>query len=331
MKRAAFLLATLSLAATSSAHACPEPAATGIQLCDSDMEALFSKAATNTLGSAAPTMGQISTGQPSHRISPFFPCALLRAIAENESSWLQFVGASSCGSSGTTLISGDCGYGIMQITSGMDGTGGFSPSRVASSPAYNIGTGARSLAEDWLATPVVGQNDPSFVESWYFATWAYNGFSYINNPNNPRYAAGRAHYRSLNGTTHNDYPYQEIIWGYLEYPVGTRAPSVAVSYPDSSEICSTSGCAPTHVSLPTPTHSGSCGDSNGGPLAVNDDAGTAIDGDAGTLSDGEHHTVVTTTSSGGCSINSATPHTPSRTALSLALAALALVALRRKR
>lgn len=44
---------------------------------------------------------------------------------------------------------GSCGYGVMQITSGMGGGAGFDPNQVAAEYPYNIGTGARILIEKW--------------------------------------------------------------------------------------------------------------------------------------------------------------------------------------
>ena len=93
------------------------------------------------------------------------------------------------GGASRTLISFDCGYGIGQVTSGMH-TGenpGFDRAHVASDPTYNLATGTRILAVKWVATNCVGDNQPTVIEHWYAATWAYNGLAYVNNPSNPNY------------------------------------------------------------------------------------------------------------------------------------------------
>ena len=115
-------------------------------------------------------------------MAPYVPSILLYAVAYTEFAWKQF--DASFGQNGPTLISFDCGYGIMQITGGMiNDTHG---QRVAAEPAYNIGTGALSLIAKWNAVEnFVGTNDPAIVEDWYFATWAYNGYYWVNDPNNP--------------------------------------------------------------------------------------------------------------------------------------------------
>src|SRR5207253_545070 len=113
-------------------------------------------------------------------VSPFIPKSLIKAVAWTESTgWKQF--NASYGQSGTTVIAVDCGYGIMQITSFMDGSDpAFVPSRVAAEPAYNIGTGAQFLINKWNVAQYIGNNDPTIYENWYYALWYYNGYSDIN-------------------------------------------------------------------------------------------------------------------------------------------------------
>ena len=271
------IAAALALVAAPAAAQCPEPAVTGTQPCDDELKGYFSQAASNTLGGLGPDLGTIGAGRPSTSVAARFPCALLRAIGQTESSWRQFT-AGACGGTGPTLISFDCGYGIMQITSGMAGGAGFDPPRVAAEPAYDIGTGAQILGAKWRATPFVGTNDPDLVECWYYAVWAYNGFSYVNNPNNPRFAADRQPYLSPGGSSRGSYPYQELVWGYLEYPPADRWPSIPVSYPDRAMICSASGCRPGDIEMPAPTHRGDCA-----PPVVGPDAGVTPGADAGVL------------------------------------------------
>jgi hypothetical protein len=117
------------------------------------------------------------------------PAVLLKAIGWVESGWHQFT------PQGTPLVSFDFGYGIMQVTSGMAGAfgnvdGDLDPgvqSAIASSYRYNIDFGAGILATKWSTTPRIGDGNPSVLENWYYALWAYNGWGWVNNPNNPRF------------------------------------------------------------------------------------------------------------------------------------------------
>ncbi|MBS2030920.1 MAG: transglycosylase SLT domain-containing protein [Deltaproteobacteria bacterium] len=243
---------------------CPQAAATGTEPCFTDLTPILEAAAQNGLGSGAPTYRQIHNGchkpNPPTNVNATIPCVILKSIAQVESDWQQFCG--SCGQSGSTLISFDCGYGIMQVTSGMGGGAGFDPAQVAGSPAYNIGTGAEILLEKWAATPCVGDNNPEVAEDWYMAIWAYNGFGWVNNPNNPNFPAGRPTYRSPNGLSRGSYPYQEIVLGYAANPPvdsGTRRwTGLDISLPDPSNICASSGCTVSDVPDPATIHCDEC-------------------------------------------------------------------------
>jgi len=186
------------------AQNCPQPAINGRQPYPSELVDSFDRAGLNRLSSSGPSQARLWSGYPINRNStwnhrPYAPCILLKAIGYIESTgWFQF-NVSTYGSTGPTFISSDCGYGIMQITSGMDGSLGiFDPQRVAGEPAYNIGTGALFLQRKWNSIIYdhdknIGKNDPMVVENWYYAVWAYNGWSYFNNPNNPRYPWHEVH------------------------------------------------------------------------------------------------------------------------------------------
>lgn len=143
------------------------------------------------------------------------PPSLLKAIGWVESRWQQYTPA------GRPLVSSDFGYGIMQITSGMAGASGngagaidsATQSLIATSYRHNIAFGAQILAEKWAATPMVGDGDPAKVENWYYAIWAYNGWGWVNNPNNPRF--------SRVGTPTTDpsgFPYQEDVLYFVTHP-----------------------------------------------------------------------------------------------------------------
>jgi hypothetical protein len=162
---------------------------------------------------------------------PYIPPTLLKAIAWIESGWAQAAYAVAYGSVGPALISNDCGYGIMQVTTGMQNTTG-TPTReqlmTASHYAYNIARGARILADKWNLSPefrpLVGDRNPRAIEDWYYAVWSYNGFVFQNHPLNPRFPAWpRTSYScgpSDDGFSHDrsQYPYQELVFGCMAHP-----------------------------------------------------------------------------------------------------------------
>ena len=162
---------------------------------------------------------------------PYIPPTLLKAIGWIESSWAQAAYSVAYGSIGPALISHDCGYGIMQVTSGMENTTG-TPTRgqlmTASHYAYNIARGARTLADKWNLSPeyrpLVGDRNPKAIEDWYYAVWSYNGFAFQNHPLNPRFPAWpRTSYScglDNDGFSHDrsQYPYQELVYGCMAHP-----------------------------------------------------------------------------------------------------------------
>jgi hypothetical protein len=231
---------------------CPVPQAYGTQPYPVDISLVFEKAGFNQLGVYGPTYYQIYTGYPDFNLrSPYVPPILLKSIGWAESKWKQFKADS--GNVGPSLISFDCGYGIMQITSGMEGDAGFNPERVASEYVYNIGTGAKILIDKWNILPYnIGDNNPQIIEDWYYAVWAYNGFSWQNNPNNPIYPPNR---EPFNGSQfRGDYPYQELVWGYAANPPGPEFwEPVSLTLPD----CSLIGIEPPPwIPRPFPFHNG---------------------------------------------------------------------------
>ncbi|MCY3559175.1 MAG: transglycosylase SLT domain-containing protein [Chloroflexi bacterium] len=157
-------------------------------------------------------------------LAAMIPPQLLHAIAWIESDINQVHINDPYGELGRALISPDCGYGIMQITSTIDNDGGL-PSRyealVGTHFAYNIAAGARILAEKWNEDyfPVVGERDPRFIESWYFALWAYNGWVWINHPGNRMFDPARGTYDcDTDKSDYFDYPYQERVLGCVINP-----------------------------------------------------------------------------------------------------------------
>lgn len=209
-------------------------------------------------GSDGPGVANIGSGcgkpNPSTQVAATFPCELLRAIAMQESGWRQFcvptIPADQSGGASRTIISFDCGYGVGQVTSGMHigESPGFDRARVAGDATYNLATGASILASKWRATNCVGDNQPTVIEHWYSATWAYNGLAFSNNPNNPNYSSTRGVWRSSVGGAA---PYQEKIFGWAEFPPSSQHwSSVALGYPRLSDLPNSGG---TPGTLPDPT------------------------------------------------------------------------------
>ena len=226
-------------------------------------------------GPTVPDIGQ-GCGHPEalHSVPARFPCELLKGIAQQESSWIQFCvpdqPADEVGGASRTLISFDCGYGVGQVTSGMHktDTADFDRARVASDPTYNLATGTRILASKWKATNCVGDNQPTLIEDWYTSTWAYNGLAYVNNPSNPNYDAHRGVW---NPSTGGAAPYQEKVFGHIEY-TGGKWTATKLAYPNPGDVGGTGSppdldepdCAsPTDCTDHRSTHPTSCGGTTG--------------------------------------------------------------------
>ncbi len=232
--------------------ACEAPPQTGRQPYPAELAPLFVSAGNVTLGSAAPTPGLINKGYPTvTKVQPFVPCILLYAVGYTESAWYQF-DVPSYGQTGETLISFDCGYGIMQITGSVYNN--EHGRRVAGEPPYNIGMGVVSLVNKWNVSDFVGSNDPAVPEDWYFAVWAYNGYGWVNNPNNTsRFEASRP---PFDGTQPRSwYPYQELVWGFAAHPPSYQGrpmwPAVPLTLPPRSSITNP---VPDWIPRPLPAH-----------------------------------------------------------------------------
>jgi hypothetical protein len=185
--------------------------------------------------------------------APYIPPTILKAIGWVESSWSQAAFSVPYGGIGPALISRDCGYGIMQVTTGMQNTTG-DPTReqlmVAAHFAYNIARGTRILVDKWnLATelrPIVADRNPEVIEDWYYAIWGYNGFVFVNHPLNPRFPAWPRTPYSCGpfddgfGHDRSQYPYQELVLGCMAHPPepegGALWQALEVTPPDLSQV-----------------------------------------------------------------------------------------------
>lgn len=208
---------------------------------------------------------QAPTKVPAH-----YPCVLLKAVSAHESvGWNQFCVPTGpdCPGYQRTIVACDCGYGLMQVTSGMDSTHAapsYDINRVASDAAYNASVGSQIYGSKWTLGPSVGDRRVDVIEDWYFATWGYNGFAFTNNPNNPKYPSDRKQYRDAGGLSGDNYPYQERIWGYVRVPYGAKEGKGAgykaypITLPNRAEICASCGKPTADVSDPAPIHVSDC-------------------------------------------------------------------------
>ncbi|MBP1782111.1 hypothetical protein J3R08_001961 [Micromonospora sp. HB375] len=156
----------------------------------------------------------------------------------------------------------DCGYGLTQATDGMrlaghektDANGNkvevslpFQTQRaVALDFTANIAYGLKILQEKWNQTYAAGLRvhnaDPSALENWFYAVWAYNsgfypkrndadpwGVGWLNNPINPRYDPLRHPFMTSydDARTPQNWPYPEKVLGWAGNPISaTESPGV---------------------------------------------------------------------------------------------------------
>ncbi|MBI2886219.1 MAG: hypothetical protein HYY02_03315 [Chloroflexi bacterium] len=204
--------------------ACAVAGVQAYQATQPEVALAMERASLSQLGPDYPALPLLEMGYPQATpVAAPVPCVLLKAIGYVEGSWRQAAGGVPEGAAGAVKQSATCGFGIMQITSGMRAAGELPPDvqqRIAADYRFNIGWGAKLLAEKWnggdYLNAVVGNRDPSVAENWYYAVWAYNQFTFKNNPNNPDYPWPRPAFDGSQSRT--SYPYQELVWGYAAHP-----------------------------------------------------------------------------------------------------------------
>lgn len=139
------------------------------------------------------------------------------------------------------LANADCGYGVSQVTDPMTADSHLysfnGKTKVAVDYAENVAAGIQFLVDKWNQlqgeTVLMNNNDPSILENWYAAIWAYNsgynspdaagreGLGWTNNPMNADWDPAR---RPFLRTTYadaerpGDWPYQERVFGWMETP-----------------------------------------------------------------------------------------------------------------
>jgi len=166
----------------------------------------------------------IAAGQRYH-----IPPQILFGIAYAESHWQQYGFLTDVPRRTTYHLEPDgrVGVGIMQIT--------VSPTdpdyaRLCTDIPYNIDRGAQILISKWNSTPVIGdglyENGREKLENWYYAIWAYNGFT-CPNPNN----------------------YAPVVLQHIANGEGLWDP-VAITSPPNAGTCP----PPTIPTTPSPTH-----------------------------------------------------------------------------
>lgn len=188
---------------------------------------------------------------------PAVPVEVLRAIGWVESTLTMASRSTRFESIGPALVSFDCGHGVMQVTSGMtiplgaEGRPTEHQTAVATSDTHNIARGARILASKWNDAPglrpVAGTDtngDPTLIENWYYAIWAYNGFTgpgsrQSNHPLDPNLAWPRPAYRCDGTQSRTRYPYQELVTGCVTNPAqrggGDLWAAVPLTLPDFTQ------------------------------------------------------------------------------------------------
>ncbi|BFU42282.1 GDSL-type esterase/lipase family protein [Krasilnikovia sp. MM14-A1004] len=143
----------------------------------------------------------------------------------------------------------DCGYGVSQMTDGMRKPEHKKPGEtplshdkqmaIATDYAANIAAGLQLLQGKWNQLQEAGlrlnDNDPSKIENWFFAAWAYNsgyhppgepntngayGLGWGNNPANPNYPPTRHSFGSSSEdfAKPNKWPYPERVMGFAANP-----------------------------------------------------------------------------------------------------------------
>ena len=108
------------IAAQCSGPACPNPCTQcafqpqqGTDPTAAEYQDLFKQIATRSGAPDLPSIGNLKNGPNRDSTAANFACTLMPAIASVESSIEEF-----CGGNGPTVISFDCGFGVMQVTSG---------------------------------------------------------------------------------------------------------------------------------------------------------------------------------------------------------------------
>lgn len=134
------------------------------------------------------------------------PSVILKSIARVESVFKQF------NKDGSAFVSRGGSIGLMQIHNKY---GWFEDEKLKYDIDYNIEAGADVLLRKWDTAieklPQIGDMNPNVLENWYFAIWAYNGWSKSNNPN----------------TGLKKQTYQDLVYSIVEKEYGQKIIPIA--------------------------------------------------------------------------------------------------------
>ena len=238
------------------------------------------------------------------------PPTLLKSVVWVESEFAHAHGNVPWGGVGPVQRSFDCGFGLGQITTGMENwTGNPSAKQalVGTHFLFNVAEAARMLARKWndVSVPIAGDGDPANLEDWYYAVWAYNGLFLTNHPlydsdhesqwlawwdssqypfrdplrgqvwhcddtNSPSWRASG--YGATPWFVYGDYTYPERVYGCMRYP-----PPYPARLYDKPEYAPTPWPEPEPEPEPTPTETPEAeeGDGDAGDTATGDGDDTA--------------------------------------------------------
>ena len=190
--------------------------------CLAALAVLAAVAAAPAAAGTNPAPAEIRAKLNAAAIAHDIPPKILYGIAYQESTWRQF------DADGDPLIGADgAGIGIMQVTTI---PAGVDVERLKNDIDYNIAVGADILVEKWgyapSVFPVIGDGDPRCYENWFFAVWAYNGW-----------------------TRGNVYPY--LVWGHIADGAGLWTGLAVTPVPTAWLV---DGFSVAPVATPEPKH-----------------------------------------------------------------------------
>lgn len=202
---------------TSAAGPLQQPTPTCAQPDDVDIAFAFCDAAHDDIADEYPSLYDVGT-------DGFIPPVILKAIGWYETHVSPIGGWAQCVNGSPYSSPSGCDWGIMQINTGMDCVtptlqfDSETQQHVKYDYRYNIGMGAFILKKwkwDWHqgAGRIIGDGSPYIAEHWYYAVWAYNEWTWENNPNNTdAFPCNNWPYSASNCV------YQDRIWWRAAHP-----------------------------------------------------------------------------------------------------------------
>ena len=108
---------------------------------------------------------------------------------------------------------------------------------------YNIDAGAKVILGKWKwvskANPI-GNSNSEILENWYLTIWAYNGYSYINNPKeyakNLLDSQGRRKFSNAYMSWYRYRPYQEDVIRFIKSELGVTLTSLTTVTANNNKI-----------------------------------------------------------------------------------------------